>query len=73
MQQRGSLKQEAAAAGAAAVQFRKPPVHELWIRAEPLGQPCTIETQHVQHAWRIVLRLPTCNEQEFDAGAQALR
>ena len=37
MQQGRSLKQEAAAARAAAVQFRKSPVHQLWIRIKSLG------------------------------------
>ena len=54
VQQRRSLKQEAARARAAAVQFRKSPVHQLCIGIELLCQAIELPTEHFQHSWGVV-------------------
>ena len=72
VQQGRSLKQEAAGARAAAVQFRKPPVHQRRIGVELLRQAIELATEHVQHAGSVVPCRAARIEENVDAGAQSL-
>src|SRR5687768_15986205 len=72
VQQRRALKQEAAGARAAAVQFWKSLVYQPWIGIELLRQALLPATEHLQHAGGVVPRRAACIEQQVDAGAQSL-
>src|SRR5688572_32212713 len=72
MQQGRSLKQEAAGARAAAIQFRKPPVRQRCIRIELFRQAIELAAEHFQHAWSVVLRRTARIEEHTDTGAQSV-
>ena len=72
MQERCSVKQEAAPAGLAAIEFGETPVHECGIRVNQLSQTIEPAAKQLQHGWRVVLGRSTSIEKNLDAGAQSL-
>ena len=63
VQQRRSLKQEAAAPRAAAVQFGKSPVRQRGIGIELGGQAIELLTEDFQDAWGVVPRRAAGSEE----------
>src|SRR5882672_3693237 len=72
MQERSSLKREAAAAAHAAIEFRETPVYECGISVNLLSQTIPPAAEQCQHSGRIVLGRATGLEKDIDAGAQPL-
>ena len=70
MQERCSLKREAASATHAAIEFREPPVYECGISVNLLSQGIQPVAEQRQDSGRAVPGLATGLEKEIDAGAQ---
>ena len=71
MQERSSLKREAAPAGHAAIEFRETLIHECGIGVNQLCQIIEPAAEQCQHSRRVVPGLATGLEKDIDAGAQS--
>ena len=71
MQERSSLKQEAAPAGLTAIELRETLSDERGIGIDEFGQPLQTAAEQWQHSWHIVPGLPTGAEKDVNAGAQS--
>src|SRR5437016_11405874 len=72
MQERSSLKREAAPAGHAAIEFREALVNECGISVNLLSQTIEPAAEQLQHGGRVVLGRTTGLEKDVYAGAQSL-